>query len=205
LYLIILHLVRHAETIWHAENKYAGHKDIPLTELGHFQAQELKEWVVEIQPTAIYASDLIRAIDTARPLGDELGIEVKIDKRLREVNFGEIEGLSQLDMKEKYPELYKNYLSSPADTQMPGGESGNTALRRVWPFITEIVSQKNDQNVLLVSHGTLIRLITCELLGIELNKYRQIFPDIANTAKITIRISENSEGGRIKAGLLSLE
>ena len=196
--------MRHAETIWHAENKYAGHKDIPLTELGHSQAQELIKWAVEIHPTVIYSSDLIRAIDTARPLGDALGIETKIDNRLREVNFGEIEGLTQLEMKEKYPELYENYLITPANVQMPGGESGKTALERAWPAVTEIINHNNDQDIILVSHGTLIRLIACELLGIELNKYRQIFPDIANAAKISIRISKSINKEEICAGILSL-
>jgi probable phosphoglycerate mutase len=205
LYLIILHLVRHAETIWHAENKYAGHKDIPLTELGHSQAQELIKWVTEIQPSAIYSSDLMRAIDTARPLGDALGIETKIDTRLREVNFGEIEGLTQLEMKEKYPELYENYLITPANVQMPSGESGKTALERAWPAVIEIINENKDQDVILVSHGTLIRLIACELLGLELNKYRQIFPDIVNTAKISIRISISNDGEEISAGILSLK
>jgi len=203
--LIVLHLVRHAETIWHAENKYAGHKDIPLTELGHSQAQELIKWAREIQPSAIYSSDLIRAIDTARPLGDALGIEAKIDARLREVNFGEIEGLTQFEMKEEYPELYENYLITPANVQMPSGESGKTALERAWPAVTEIINQNNDQDIILVSHGTLIRLIACELLGIELNKYRQIFPDIVNTAKISIRISKPIDGEEISAGILSLK
>jgi broad specificity phosphatase PhoE len=197
--------VRHAETIWHAENKYAGHKDIPLTELGHSQAQELIKWTLEIQPTAVYSSDLIRAIDTARPLSDALGIEIKIDKRLREVNFGEIEGLTQLEIKEKYPKLYENYLITPANVQMPGGESGKTALERAWPAVTEIITQNSDKDIILVSHGTLIRLIACELLGIDLNKYRQIFPDIVNTAKISLRISKSIEGKELSAGLLSLK
>lgn len=197
--------MRHAETIWHAENKYTGYKDIPLTELGHSQAQELIKWAIEIQPTAVYSSDLIRAIDTARPLGDALGIEIKIDKRLREVNFGEIEGLTQLEMKEKYPKLYENYLITPANVQMPGGESGKTALERAWPAVTEIITQNSDKDIILVSHGTLIRLIACELLGIDSNKYRQIFPDIVNTAKISLRISKSIEGKELSAGLLSLK
>jgi probable phosphoglycerate mutase len=197
--------VRHAETVWHADNKYAGHTDIPLTELGHLQAQELIKWAREIKPSAIYSSDLIRAIDTARPLGDALGMEIKIDKRLREVNFGEIEGLTQLEMREKHPELYENYLIAPANVQMPGGESGKIALDRARPAVMELIHENNDQDIILVSHGTLIRLIACELLKIDLNKYRQIFPDILNTTKITIRISKSKDGKQISAGILSLK
>lgn len=203
--MIKLHLVRHAETIWHADNKYAGHTDVPLTELGHFQAKELIKWVREINPRAIYSSDLIRAIDTAHPLADALGMEIKMDKRLREVNFGEIEGLTQFEMKEKYPELYENYLITPANVQMPGGESGKIALDRAWPAVIEIINQYTNQDIILVSHGTLIRLIACELLGLDLNKYRQIFPDIVNTAKISIRISKSTDGKEISAGILSIK
>jgi len=135
-----LHIIRHGETVWHAENKYAGHTDIGLTNLGHAQAKALATWATQINPDAIYSSDLTRAFDTAKPSAHALGLEIIVDSRFREVNFGQIEGLTPTEMERQFPELRQEFLVRPADTLMPEGESGRSALGRALPAIEEILS-----------------------------------------------------------------
>lgn len=183
-----LYLVRHAETVWHQENRYAGHTDIQLTELGHQQAAELVPWIKAVNPNVIASSDSLRAIDTAFPLAESLGKELVIESRFREVNFGEIEGLTPDEMLIQHPELRKAFLLNPADTRMPGGESGREAVSRALPALIELLARKNNQIVIVVCHGTLMRLLTCSLLGINLNEYRRIFPIIPNTGRIALQV-----------------
>lgn len=201
-----LHIIRHGETVWHAENKYAGDTDIQLTNLGHTQAKTLATWAIEINPDAIYSSDLTRAIDTAKPSALALGLEIIVDSRFREMNFGKIEGLTPTEMELQFQELRQEFLVRPADTLMPEGESGRSALRRALPAIEEILSGTNN-NVMLFSHGTLMRLIVCQLLGIEINEYRRIFPNVPNTGRISLSVNSSEVGiaGVRSIGLLAFE
>lgn len=205
-----LHLVRHGETVWHDENKYTGHTDIPLTNKGYEQANSLVAWARLLELGAIYTSDLIRSIETAKPMASALGLEVKKDSRLREVNFGEIEGLSPQEMNLNFPEIRKSFLSFPADTILPQGESGRIALQRALPALREILSSNGQQDVVFVGHGTLIRLIVCHFLGIELNLYRKVFPRISNACKFSLLIydvenMESLDALNSRAGLLSFD
>ncbi|MGH3434223.1 MAG: histidine phosphatase family protein [Thermocrispum sp.] len=77
-------MVRHGETVWHADNRYAGASDVPLTDQGHAQARLLTEWAKTAGLSACYSSTLSRAKDTARPVAEALGLPVRDDARLRE-------------------------------------------------------------------------------------------------------------------------
>ena len=202
-----LHLVRHGETIWHSQNKYAGHTDIELTDSGHSQARALSIWAATVKPYAIYSSDLVRAIETAKPLAEILGLEIIADPRFREVNFGLVEGLSPEEIKEKYPDLWESFISQPADVQMPGGESGKSALERAAKAIDEILDLNENGEVILICHGTLMRLIACDLLGVEINDYRRVFPSVQNTGRISVHIYDSTETPLtgVRAGLLELD
>jgi len=188
--LITLHLVRHGETEWHAENRYAGQTDISLTDRGHEQSRELVSWALEVNPRSIYSSDLSRAIETARPTAQAIGLELQVDPRLREVNFGKIEGLTPEEMESRYPVLRKEFIEFPASTVLPGGESGKIALARAMPSVREIVEHIPSGDILVVCHGTLLRLIACGLLGIDLDEYRRAFPAIPNIGRLSLEIAD---------------
>jgi len=183
-----LYLVRHAETEWHQANRYAGHTDIQLTEFGHQQATGLIPWIKAVNPNVIASSDSLRAKDTARPLAESLGKDLVIEPRFREVNFGKIEGLTPDEMLVQYPDLRAAFLLNPADTRMPGGESGREAVSRALLGLREILARKDNEIVIVVCHGTLMRLLTCSLLGINLNEYRRTFPIIPNIGRIALQV-----------------
>ncbi len=200
-----IHLVRHAETDWNTQNRYAGHTDVPLSKNGYLQAQKLKNWALNLEPFSIYSSDLKRSVDTANPIVEALNLTLNTDSRLREVNFGNIEGLTPYEMQANFFSTWEKYLIKPAEVRMPNGESGSSALARALPLIEELMLLDSGKDILVISHGTLIRLITCKLLGIELNRYRQVFPDFRNISKITLSINDAPDKKMLIAqvGLLS--
>jgi L-rhamnose isomerase/sugar isomerase len=181
-----LFLVRHGETIWHAENRYAGSTDVALTELGIAQAERLARWA-EVQPIdAVYASDLSRAVITATPSATALGLPISVDAALREVNFGRGEGLTSAEMRVSFPEETARFVEHPGTSPLPGGESGVDAAERAWGALERIVAQHPTGTVLVVMHSTLMRLILCRTLGMPLDRYRTALPAVLNVSITTV-------------------
>ena len=102
--------VRHGETVWHAENRYAGISDIALTAKGLEQGKKLANWAETAQLSAIYSSELKRAKLTAEFSCQKTGLELNVEKRLNEVNFGEGEGLTRDEMKLNFPEELAKFI-----------------------------------------------------------------------------------------------
>lgn len=190
---MILYLVRHGETEWHAENRYAGSTDIALTPKGLEQGIKLAEWAKGEELDLIVTSDLSRAIITATPSILATNVANKIDARFREVDFGLGEGLTSDEMQSKFPEARNAFLNAPADSALPEGEKGTDAVNRAFDALFEIITVDRAQKVLLVSHSTLGRLMLCGLNGINLNDYRTNFPKIINGAVTTIEIEDVSQ------------
>ncbi|GGC93293.1 phosphoglycerate mutase [Tersicoccus solisilvae] len=186
-------LVRHGRTSWQDESRYAGVSDIALTATGRAQADALAAWAVE-RPggeafTAVRSSTLRRAVDTASPAAEALGLTLATDARLGEVDFGAGEGLTRVEMDERFPEASAAHFAHPGVIPLPGGEPGATAIARGSDALRELESAHPDGHVLVVSHGTLIRLLLCALLWIDIDRYRTVFPEIRNGSVTTVRIS----------------
>ena len=183
-----IHLVRHAETIWHADDKYSGKAEISLTANGIQQSFQLADWAKAQNIDAIYTSELSRAIITAQPSARLLNLAPIVDSNLNEVNYGKIEGLTKTEFKNKFRDVWEKFQVAPADALFPSGESGSDALNRALKFIMDLLQKKDISEVLLVSHGTLIRLILTYLLDKDLNKYRTLFPVINNIGITTFTL-----------------
>lgn len=199
-----LHIVRHGETIWHAENRYAGHTDVPLTDVGRKQAQQLIPWARSAKLDIVATSDLTRAIETATPLSEAIGLPLTVIPQLREVDFGQCDGLTEQEMREKYPAERAAFEAMPASVALPGGERGIDAVERALPSLMDLL--RDSDNVLLVIHSTLGRLLLCTLLGINPNRYRSVFPRFANGAVTTLDIPRpvNAQDLPGSAALLTL-
>ncbi|MFI6104688.1 histidine phosphatase family protein [Streptomyces sp. NPDC051310] len=192
-------LVRHGETAWHAENRYAGRTDVPLTELGHQQAATLGAWAAGQRLDAVLCSPLSRARLTAAPAATALGLTPRVDERLYEVDFGRGDGLTRAEMAEEFPDELDAFLTDPVAHHLPGGEDPTEAAARAIACLEEVVSELPDGRVLVVAHSTLVRLVLCALLGIPLARYREVFPALENGALTELRLLP---GGR--ASLLRL-
>lgn len=183
-----IHLVRHAETIWHKEDRYAGHTEIELTNFGLEQSNFLRDWSLDQKIEAIYTSALQRSILTAQPTAIALGISPQPDSNFNEVNFGSIEGLTKFEFKSRFPDVWRNFQEFPANTKFPSGESGEEALQRALLYFSKIIDSNNHSEILVVSHGTLIRLLLTRLFSKDLNQYRKLFPIIDNVGVTTISL-----------------
>ena len=188
-------LVRHGETVWHAENRYAGSSEVELTERGREQAQALASWALDARISRLYVSPSGRAQMTARPVASALSLNPVIDVRLRELDFGDAEGLTSQEMRERFPEQYKAFCRNPVQHHLPGGEDPLAAIARGRASLDAIAAEAGPSaRVLVVTHKTLIRLLLCDLLGIPPRRYRQVFPSLGN-----VSITEVVLGGKAPA------
>lgn len=177
-------LVRHGETPWHAENRYCGRTDVPLTERGREQAARLAGWAARAGVAAVHSSTLIRARDTAVPAARAVGVPLHCDERLVEVDFGLAEGLTPEQMRVRWPRERAAFERDPVAHPLPGGEDPHAAIARGAAALGEIVagSPAVPGPVLVVCHGTLLRLLTCHLTGADPSGYRARFPSVANAS-----------------------
>jgi len=185
-----LALVRHGETIWHAEHRYAGSTDIPLSPRGREQAEQLASWVSSVDLAAIWVSPLLRARETVRPSERVAGITARVDSRLREIHFGRGEGLTNTEIRQSFPEVFAAFQSDPVSHHLPGGEDPRDVALRAIECFKEIETTHPRGRVLVVTHNTLIRVALCQLLGVPLSKYRTVFPTVANAALSEIRLQD---------------
>ena len=175
-------LVRHGETVWHAENRYAGRTDVALTEHGREQAQRLALWAAGAGLDAIWCSALSRARETAEAAALATGHVARVDERLVELDFGRGEGLTSRDMQEEFPEALAAFRADPAQHHLPGGENPHSAVERAIACLRDIAAEHPSGRVLVVAHTTLLRLTLCHLIGVPLGEYRRLFPFVRNGA-----------------------
>jgi broad specificity phosphatase PhoE len=154
-------LARHGETDDNREPlRFQGWRDTPLNGTGRRQAAELAERIAREGIVALWSSDLSRARETAEIVSRRLGIEVRLDRRLRETNRGRWEGRLFSDVEREEPELYAAWMKAGAQWRFPEGESLLEQQQRVVACIEEIRGLA-ELPALAVCHGGSIRVILC--------------------------------------------
>jgi alpha-ribazole phosphatase len=164
-------LVRHGETLWAKENRYQGHKDVELSEEGRKQVKLLARRLAKEKITAIYSSDLQRASETAKAIAKLHHREVKETPLLREISFGDWEGLKFEEIEARDEELVKKWKNDLANFRPPQGESLPELKARAEKFLQEILKIHKEENIIVVSHGGFIRIILCSLLNLDFSKF----------------------------------
>jgi probable phosphoglycerate mutase len=192
-------LARHGQTVWHAENRYAGVSDIALTDVGRAQAEALGHWVAAHPVDAIWTSPVSRAVATAAPACRALGLTPHREPDLRECDFGVVEGRTLAEFAAEDPEAAEAFRADPVGHPFPGAEDPAAAARRGAGALRRIAAAHPGERVLVVAHNTLLRLVLCTLLSIPAGEYRRVFPRLRNAAISELRV--NSDGS---AALLSL-
>ncbi len=195
--MIHLVLVRHGESVWHTDNRYAGSSDIALTPRGYRDAEILAQWANGVQLDALWTSPLSRTLETAAAVTRTTGLQPHIDARLREIDFGQGEGHTKTEMQQLFPESLTAFQHDPVNHHLPGGEDPREAVARARACFSAIEQLYPGGKVLVIAHNTLIRLALCSLLGIPLERYRSVFPSLRNCTLTEVRL----EGD--EAGLLS--
>ena len=181
-------LVRHGETVHHAENRYTGISDIALTRRGHEQAERLGEWASAAGVTAVVSSPLTRARLTAGPAVERTSASLQVEDRLREVDFGALDGLTAAEAGERYPDEWRAFSRDPVEGRFPGAEDPRDAAARAQTALLEVAERHAGGRVLVVAHSTLLRLTLCRLLGLPLSAYRRVFPMLRNCALNEVRL-----------------
>jgi alpha-ribazole phosphatase len=173
-------LVRHGQTSWNQSARYQGHTDIELSPAGCRQAELLAKRLSALQLEAVYASDLQRAMATARILAAPHQLEVQAVRELREIHFGAWEGLTYKEIQERYKEVADRWYASPATVRIPEGETYTEVKERSYAVIEKLAAKHDGGTIMVVTHGGTIRTIVCGLLGLDLNQSFRINQD--NTA-----------------------
>jgi alpha-ribazole phosphatase len=178
-----LYLIRHGETDYNRNKRYCGHTDLPLNETGRKQVKGLRERFRNIKINFLYCSDLSRAKETAEIAFPDWKAGINFSSLIRELDFGEWEGLTYEEIIARDEKAYKLWLENPALSTPPNGESLSSLQNRVKQFLQEIVGKFRDETVAVVTHSGPIRVILCDALGIPSNFFWRI---AVNSAGVSI-------------------
>jgi probable phosphoglycerate mutase len=164
-------LWRHGQTIWNAERRFQGQSDIPLDQTGQAQAERAARLLAALRPDMIVSSDLTRASSTAAPLARLTGLEVILDKDLRERHGGCWEGLTDTEIRQRYP-------AEHAAWNPPDGETSAVVAERVAGALHRIADAVGEAGGLavVVSHGAALRLGMSRMLGMPEDLYGALGP-----------------------------
>jgi probable phosphoglycerate mutase len=147
-------VVRHGETRWNVEERIQGQGDSPLTERGIAQAEAIGARLARERFDLIVASDLGRAMDTARRIAARCALEVHPDARLRERSFGQGEGLPYAEIDRRWPDVFSRTGDrTDPDIVVPGGESRRQFHERVHRAFLELAREHAGRRVVVVAHG----------------------------------------------------
>jgi len=166
-------IARHGQTKHNLDRRYQGITDAPLNETGRVEAGQLADRLLSEKLDAIYSSDLKRCVQTAELVAKKNKLNINKDGRLREISFGEWEGMSYNEIQAQSPELLEKWMNDPAHIPPPNGETLIQLATRVKSAVDEIKPQHAKQTVLFVTHGGVIRTLLCLSLGIDLNRHLQ--------------------------------
>jgi len=164
-------LVRHGQTAWNidagGDERFRGRTDLPLDNTGLAQAHALAARLTDHLIVAVYSSPLQRAVQTAQPIAQRLGLPVQPLPGLIDINYGDWQGLSHSGVARTYPNLYQRWLEKPHLVKFPGGESLRQVRRRAMTALRQVVARHEGNVVLLVAHQVVNKVLVCAMLGLD--------------------------------------
>ncbi|MDH7479594.1 MAG: alpha-ribazole phosphatase [Syntrophomonadaceae bacterium] len=181
-----LWLVRHGETEWNRQARYQGHSDVPLNEEGMRQALKVAERLASEPVEAVYSSDLSRARVTAEIIAARHGAPLYVREVLRESNYGQWEGMSFKEIRERFPGSIERWLDDPEGSRPPGGESLGEVRTRALAAIKEIQARHPEDTVVVVTHGGVIAMLLMTYLGEDSSFLRRFFGKNASVSLIEL-------------------
>jgi alpha-ribazole phosphatase len=172
-----LYLVRHGQVVGYEEKRYNGQGEIDLTPQGVAQFGMLQLRLQSKPLRAAYSSDLSRCMTGARTLAEVHGLQPVPCPELRELNIGHWEGRTWRELKEKHPEEWQARLDDLVNYQVPGGESLLQMAERVRAAVRRIVTAHPGEEVLVVGHGGVNRVILLDAIGAPLERLFHVEQD----------------------------
>lgn len=164
-----LYCIRHGESVYNAAGRIQGQADIPLSPRGVAQSAALADALAEAQLEAIYASPLVRAAETARPIAERLGLPLVFDDRLREIHAGIFQGLLWSEIEIRHPLEAAQWQAHDPQFVIPGGESRGALANRGQAAL-QAIREAGHRRAAVVSHGGLLSAAFKLLLEIPLQR-----------------------------------
>lgn len=183
-------LVRHGETDMNRELRFQGHVDVPLNATGHEQARRVAARLAGEAAQAVYASDLLRAQQTAHPIAGGLALRAVPEAGLREQSFGRVDGMRVDDIQREHPDAWASWLRFDEHYAMPEGESTHAFHARVMEAVQRVVAAHPEQVIVVVTHGGVLDMIYRTARSLGLSGPRQ--SDIPNAGLNRIRVREGT-------------
>jgi len=172
-----IYLIRHGEVKGHEEKRYNGQNDVELTPRGEAQFGLLKARLEKKPLSALYASDLQRCRSGADLICQARDFAPVILKQVRELNIGRWEGMTWADIQSRYPQEWEARLQDLTHYQVPRGESLQQLADRVLPAVRDIVARHQGEEVALVAHGGVNRVLLLDAIGAPLDRLFSIEQD----------------------------
>jgi len=161
-----LHLVRHGEVEEAYQGKFVGRIDVDLSSEGKKQMKKLSGFCKKLENPKYILSPLKRAQDSFNFAVDSKNTIPIIDTNFKEIHFGNWEGLTFMQIRKRYPDLYREWKTWSLNFRYPQGESHQEFLKRIKKCARLIRSIPND-NIVIFSHGGVIRFLICYFLGLD--------------------------------------
>ncbi len=184
--MLSLYLLRHGETAFSHHNRFCGRIDAPLTADGRAMAAAFADAYACVPWEAIVTSSRTRTVDTAMPLAARLGLPVHRDGRLDEMSYGDWQGLSKAEAAGRDPEHFARWLEDPS-IGAPNGEHPREVGERALAALDDLRGRFPRGNVLVVAHKAILRILFCQLLGIDVRHYRGVDWPVAAVTRIDIQ------------------
>ncbi len=185
-------ITRHGYSLYNKTRQYTGQKDVPLTELGLRQAERTAAYVAETYKIdAVYSSDLCRAMSTAIPLAEALGLPVHKEPLIKEIYGGLWEDLEPARIEEKYPEDWKLYKERIGLAHCTGGESLKELQDRALAGMTKIAEENDGKTVFVATHGGVLLTLITAWTGLPTERMHEA-PSPTNSSLTTV-IYENGK------------
>lgn len=185
-------LARHGETDWNRAGRFQGHADPPLNATGRRQAEELAARVADAGVSAVYASDLRRARDTAAVVAERLGLRLRQREDLREIDVGEFQGLTHDQIRERWPDVDRRVAEHGVG--WVEGESLEQMRSRVVGALAAIAREHPGEVVLVVGHGATIRALLATADGLDIVTHRRVIEPAANGSVVRLGVLD----GRVR-------
>ena len=185
-------MIRHGQSIANFIGKFAGHSDFDLTDLGHHQASLAADYLFEREKIdKIYASDLLRAYNTAVAFSKVYGLDITPSDQLREIYAGKWEGLSFDEIAEKFPRDFGDWMNDFSNARCTEGESVAEIYERVVKYVCQIAEENDGKCILIATHATVVRAFNCFAMGYDADRMADV--SFCGNAALNYFIYENGK------------
>ncbi len=178
-------LVRHGETTWGAEARFAGREDVPLTARGARQAQAVAARIRPMAPSIVLTSPLQRCRTTAEAIAGAARVRVVVEERLNDGLLGQWTGLRAVEIAQRWPAEFASWRSDP-DAEPPGGESFTGIRERIRPVLNETVESFRGHTVVLVTHAATSKMILATALNVDSSMGYRVRVDTGSLTGFTV-------------------